>query len=239
MQNFTIGQEVAILDYKDRLTGYKVYDVGFLFKGRFAKNPAYSQYSRHSGRPEYIADAGGRYVFVQKADNSWTCGTCDGTGYVFNIPRGVDQSEMSEGHRNYYRAACTAWRCINGQRTEPGRGRFILDRKEKVMSLADYAPVLQEKQQASERQRQAADIRRTRIAGRVQEIVDFLPALLASNNKELALANFLAEAGRMGELNESVRNVREKNRPRCTHTGCQKPGETYCEGMCYEHWNAS
>lgn len=235
MQNFTVGQEVAILDYEDRRSGRKTYETGFFFKGRFAKNPSYSSWSR--GQKEYIAKENGTYVFVQKADSVYACGHCDGAGFIYNIPETADQSQMTEAHRNYYRQSCTGYGCVNGQRTEPGRGKFIIDRKDKVMSIDDYAPILAAKHAAelAERVRQRA--RNARIAGRVQELVDFLPTLLTEGNKELALANFLNEGGRLSELGTSIREVIEKNKPECSVDGCHERVNSYTDGMCYSHWS--
>lgn len=236
MQNFAIGQEVVVLDYEDRRSGRKHYETGFFVKGRFRKNPAYSSYSRHS--QEYIADATrGTHLFVQKADSVYQCGQCDGTGYVFNIPEGLDPETMTEAHRNYYRQPCNRYGCVGGQRTEPGRGKYIIDRVDKIMTKEAYQPILDAINARAVEEQLRNNARKRRIAGRVQELVDFLPTILTAENKELALAKFLDEGGRLTEMGESVRQVKEKNKPRCTHAGCTKPGETYSNGMCYEHWN--
>lgn len=233
MQNFTVGQEVAVLDYEDRKSGRKTYETGFFFKGRFAKNPAYSTWSR--GQKEYIAKENGTYVFVQKNDRTYACVHCGGTGFV--LPEGFDPEGKTEAHIAYYRQPCTGWSCVNGQRTEPGRGKFIIDRKDKVMSIEDYAPILAAKQAAAVAERSRIRARETRVAGRVQELVDFLPTLLTEYNKELALAKFLDEGGRLGELGESIRKVIQKNLPRCSVDGCNEAISSYTDGMCYNHWS--
>lgn len=237
MQNFTVDQPVVILDYEDRKSGHKTYETGYFFKGRFAKNPAYSSYSRHSG-PQYIAKENGTYVFVKKADRTYECGYCSGTGFIFDIPETADQSQMSEAARNYYRRSCDRIGCVNGQHTEPGRGKYVIDRKDKVMSMDDYAPIVAAKEAAILAERVRARARNARIAGRVQELVDFLPTLLTEDNKELALANFLKEGGRMSELSDSIRQVIEKNKPECLADGCHERVNTeYYGGMCYNHWS--
>lgn len=181
MQKFEVGQHVMVKD-KWGVRDYPTYTEQVVL-GFYRKNPGYSSYySRHRSQ-EFIEDPKGNYVRVTKPTKEWDCNGCANTGHT--EPR---------------------WEIIDDQYTKTdicpnceGRGKItssgnynetVLNRKDYIMSMEDYAPILAARAAKVKREEEAKEAHK-RLVNNL--IIDLVNTIESADDKVNAAAEFIGK----------------------------------------------
>lgn len=213
MQKFTVGQHVMVKDrYGSR--GHPTYSEQVVL-GFYRKNPSHSRYSYRT--PEFIEDPTGNYVRVARPTRVFDCNGCANTGQVEPYWDTIDDV--------YQRLTV----CPNCQ----GKGRIvsessyhedILNRKDNIMSMGDYQPILEEAKARVKREEERKKAH-TQLVNNL--IADLVNVVLDADDKVVAAADFISKYSyatnantngsrftyiRQSPLYEAAAKVREERR---------------------------
>lgn len=179
MQKFEVGQHVMVKE-KYGLRDYPSYREQVVL-GIYRKNPGYSVYSRRA--EEFIEDPKGNYVRVATPTRTWDCNGCANTGQVEPYWDNIDDV--------YQRLTI----CPNCQ----GKGKItsttsypqtVINRKDTIMSMADYQPILDARIAKAKRDEEAKEAHKRLVNNLVTDLVN---VILVADDKEAAAAEFIGK----------------------------------------------
>lgn len=213
MQKFTVGQHVMVKD-KYGTRDYVTYNEQIVL-GFYRKNPSYSAYSRHSN--EFIEDPSGNYVRTARETRVYDCNGCANTGVVDPYWETID---------DVYTKLTVCPNCQGKGKiiSQPSYSETTLNRKDFIMSMEDYQPIVDAKLARQKREQEYATAH-TKLVSHL--IADLVNVVLDAEDKVTAAAEFIAKYSyaqmtghgtygyvKQSTLYEAAAKVREENRKR-------------------------
>lgn len=214
MQKFTVGQQVMVKD-KYGVANHPTYTKQTVL-GFYRKNPSWSTYSRRA--QEFIEDPTGNYVRVARETRVYDCNGCANTGQVEPYWDTVD---------DMYQRLTVCPNCQGkGQIiSPPSYHETILNRKNFIMSLEDYQPILEAAQARIKGEEESKKAHAQLVNNLIADLVN---VVLDAGDKISAAAEFISKysyatqytpAGRtsygyvkQSPLYEAAAKVREEQR---------------------------